>query len=105
MNFEGGVAENQYKDDALSLLFAKHLSERYAGRKEELKKLAGYKKSDYYTTNATQLNLLLEYDLEYQVRNVYKLSEEATWDYFGANVEQNDIKVKHTKSLYSLMKS
>lgn len=94
----GAVAENQYKDYVLSLLFARHLSERYAERKAELKQLAADKKSDYYTTNAEQLNLLLEDELEYQVKNVYKLPEESTWDYLRANAEQDDIKVKVDKA-------
>ena len=34
----GAVAENQYKDYVLSLLFVKHISERYAVRRKELKK-------------------------------------------------------------------
>lgn len=33
----GTVAENQYKDYVLSLLFAWYLSERYTGRKEDYK--------------------------------------------------------------------
>jgi type I restriction enzyme M protein len=33
----GAVAENQYKDYVLSLLFLKHMSERYEMRKEEIK--------------------------------------------------------------------
>ena len=33
----GAVAENQYKDYVLSLIFIKHLSERYEIRKDELK--------------------------------------------------------------------
>src|SRR6187397_751027 len=94
----GAVAENQYKDYVLSLLFARHLSERYAIRKEELKKLAADKNSDYHTTNAKQLQLLLDDELEYQVKNVYKLPEEATWDYLRANAEQDDIKVKVDKA-------
>ena len=32
----GAVAENQYKDYVLSLLFLKHLSERYELRRQEL---------------------------------------------------------------------
>ena len=94
----GAVAENQYKDYVLSLLFARHLSERYAERKKELQQLAADKTSDYYTTNAKQLNLLLDDELEYQVKNVYKLPEEATWDYLRANAEQDDIKVKTDKA-------
>lgn len=32
----GAVAENQYKDYVLSLLFLKHMSERYEMRKEQI---------------------------------------------------------------------
>lgn len=98
----GAVAENQYKDYVLSLLFARHLSERYAERKQELIKLAGDKHSDYYTTNAKQLNILLDDELEYQVKNVYKLPEEATWDYLLTNAEQDDIKVKVDKAFVTI---
>lgn len=94
----GAVAENQYKDYVLSLLFVRHLSERYAERREELRQLAADKKSDYFTTDSKQLNLLLEDELEYQVKNVYKLPEEATWDYLRINAEQDDIKVKVDKA-------
>ena len=45
----GAVAENQYKDYVLSLLFARHLSERYAERKEELITLASDEQSEYFT--------------------------------------------------------
>ncbi|WP_407523786.1 class I SAM-dependent DNA methyltransferase [Lacibacter sp. MH-610] len=94
----GAVAENQYKDYVLSLLFVRHLSERYAERREELRQLAADKKSDYFTTDSKQLNLLLEDELEYQVKNVYKLPEEATWEYLRINAEQDDIKVKVDKA-------
>ena len=46
----GAVAENQYKDFVLSLLFVKHLSERYKFRYDELRMLLDDPKSDYYTT-------------------------------------------------------
>jgi len=47
----GAVAENQYKDYVLSLLFVKHLSERYDLRKEEFKKEFTNPKSEYYTSS------------------------------------------------------
>lgn len=37
IELRGAVAENQYKDSVLSLLFARHLYERFAERKEEYK--------------------------------------------------------------------
>ena len=45
----GAVAENQYKDYVLSLLFLKHLSERYEMRRDDLKRQIKDPKSDYYT--------------------------------------------------------
>ena len=94
----GAVAENQYKDYVLSLLFAKHLSERYDLRREEIKKEFSNQKSEYFTNDsAVQLELLND-ELEYQVKNVYKLPEEATWTYLRNNAEQDDIKVKVDKA-------
>lgn len=89
----GAVAENQYKDYVLSLLFAKHMSERYAMRREELQKELNDPKSDYYTTSEKQKSLVMDDELEYQVKNVYKLPEEATWTYLKNNATWDDIKV------------
>lgn len=94
----GAVAENQYKDYVLSLLFLKHLSERYDLRKEEIRKEFTNPKSEYYTTDESIQLTLLEDDLEYQVANVYKLPYEATWTYLRENAEQDDIKVKVDKA-------
>lgn len=94
----GAVAENQYKDYVLSLLFVKHLSERYEIRKENIKKEFSNPESEYYTTdNAVQL-AFMEDELEYQVKNVFRLPEEATWTYLRENAEQDDIKVKVDKA-------
>ena len=90
----GAVAENQYKDYVLSLLFVKHLSERFEKRYAELKKLVSDPKSDYYTRNQKEIDYVLEDQLEYQSKNVYKLPHEATWGYLLENANQDDIKVK-----------
>ncbi len=90
----GAVAENQYKDYVLSLLFVKHLSERFELRFAELKKHLSDPKSDYYTTNQQEITYVLEDQLEYQSKNVYKLPREATWTYLLENANQDDIKVK-----------
>ncbi len=98
----GAVAENQYKDYVLSLLFVKHLSERYDIRKEEIKMEFTNPKSDYYTTDKAVQLTFLEDDLEYQVKNVYKLPQEATWTYLRENAEQDDIKVKVDKAFVAI---
>jgi type I restriction enzyme M protein len=90
----GAVAENQYKDYVLSLLFVKHLSERFEQRYAELKRLVNDPKSEYYTTNPKEISYVLEEQLEYQSKNVYKLPREATWSYLLENANQDDIKVK-----------
>jgi type I restriction enzyme M protein len=90
----GAVAENQYKDYVLSLLFVKHLSERFELRKQELQLSLFDPQSDYYTQDAKEQSYVLEDELEYQAKNVYKLPKEATWQYLLDNAEQDDIKVK-----------
>ncbi|MCC9167595.1 class I SAM-dependent DNA methyltransferase [Pontibacter harenae] len=90
----GAVAENQYKDYVLSLLFLKHLSERYEIRKQEIEQSFADPKSDYYNIEQHQQTEVLEDELEYQVKNVYRLPKEATWEYLRENAEQDDIKVK-----------
>ncbi|RYY70762.1 MAG: SAM-dependent DNA methyltransferase [Chitinophagaceae bacterium] len=98
----GAVAENQYKDYVLSLLFVKHLSERYDMRKEEIKAGFGDKQSDYYTSKEAVQLAFLEDPLEYQVKNVYLLPEEATWTYLRNNAEQDDIKVIVDKAFVTI---
>ena len=90
----GAVAENQYKDYVLSLLFVKHLSERFELRYAELKFELNDPKSDYFTINPKEIDYVLEDQLEYQSKNVYKLPREATWSYLLENANQDDIKVK-----------
>ena len=63
----GAVAENQYKDYVLSLLFVKHLSERYEMRKAEIKNEFNNPESEYYKSNITE-EAVLEDDLEYQIK-------------------------------------
>ena len=74
----GAVAENQYKDYVLSLLFVKHLSERYDMRKEEIKKAFTNPESDYFGVSEAEQWQVLQDDLEYQIKNVYRLPLEAT---------------------------
>jgi type I restriction enzyme M protein len=94
----GAVAENQYKDYVLSLLFLKHLSERYEIRRQEIQLSFFEPSSDYYNIDKEEQSYVLEDELEYQVKNVYKLPKEATWTYLRENAEQDDIKVKVDKA-------
>jgi len=89
----GAVAENQYKDYVLSLLFAKHISERYEIRYTELEQKLNEKGSEYYTTDRNIREQVLNDDLEYQVKNVFRIPEEATWNYLKINATRDDIKV------------
>ena len=67
----GAVAENQYKDYVLSLLFVKHMSERYEIRKAELQKEFNTPGSDYFNADKVVQLALMEDELEYQVKNGY----------------------------------
>lgn len=89
----GAVAENQYKDYVLPLIFLKHLSERYEMRREELENLVQDSSSNYYTTDREEINYILEDQDEYKSKNVFVLPKEATWIYLQDNGQQDDIKV------------
>ncbi|MFC2125546.1 N-6 DNA methylase [Bacteroidota bacterium] len=90
----GAVAENQYKDFVLSLIFIKHLSERYNIRKDKLLELTADPDSDYYTQDQEDVDYIINDPDEYLSKGVYLLPEEATWEYLKQNAEQDDIKVK-----------
>lgn len=90
----GAVAENQYKDYVLSLIFLKHMSERYEVRRDELQNQLNNPQSKYYTTNKKEQKEVLTDPDEYLTKNVYILPEKATWQYLQDNAEQDDIKVK-----------
>jgi type I restriction enzyme M protein len=90
----GAVAENQYKDYVLSLIFLKHMSERYEVRRDELQNQLNDPESKYYTNNKSEQKEVLNDPDEYLTKNVYILPEKATWQYLQDNAEQDDIKVK-----------
>ncbi|WP_335976414.1 class I SAM-dependent DNA methyltransferase [Gaetbulibacter jejuensis] len=89
----GAVAENQYKDYILPLIFLKHVSERYQGRKDELVEAFKDEASDYYTTDTEEQNYILEDPDEYLSKNTYIIPKEATWQFLQDNAEQDNIKV------------
>jgi len=89
----GAVAENQYKDFVLPLIFLKHISERYELRRDTLKSLFNDPKSDYYTQDIEEQNYVLEDPDEYLSKNTYIIPEKATWQFLQDNAEQDNIKV------------
>ncbi|MDY2586785.1 type I restriction-modification system subunit M [Winogradskyella aquimaris] len=89
----GAVAENQYKDYVLPLIFLKHLSERYQARKDELIEAFKDESSDYYTQDPDEKQYILEDPDEYLSKNTYIIPKEATWQFLQDNAEQDNIKV------------
>ncbi|WP_271855116.1 type I restriction-modification system subunit M [Patiriisocius marinus] len=89
----GAVAENQYKDYILPLIFLKHISERYEMRRDILKGLFAQEDSEYYTTDKEEQNYVLEDPDEYLSKNVYIIPEKATFQFLQDNAEQDNIKV------------
>ncbi len=89
----GAVAENQYKDYILPLIFLKHISERYEIRKETLEDLIHDESSDYYTLDKEEQNYILEDPDEYLSKNTYIIPEKATWQFLQDSAEQDNIKV------------
>ena len=93
IELRGAVAENQYKDYVLPMIFLKHMSERYEMRHDELNDLLHDKNSAYYTNNQEEINYVLEDADEYLSKNIYIIPKEATWEYLKQNAEQDNIKV------------
>lgn len=89
----GAVAENQYKDYVLPLIFLKHISERYELRRDTLKDWMSDPASDYYTQDPDERNYILDDPDEYLSTNTYIIPEEATWQFLQDHAEQDNIKV------------
>lgn len=89
----GAVAENQYKDYILPLIFLKHLSERYEARRDSLEQQLNDVSSDYYTTDQDEKNYVLEDPDEYLSKNTYIIPKKATFQFLQDNAEQDNIKV------------
>lgn len=89
----GAVAENQYKDFVLPLIFLKHVSERYELRRDTLKALLNDPKSNYYTQDKEEQHYVLEDPDEYLSKNTYIIPERSTWQFLQDNAEQDNIKV------------
>jgi type I restriction enzyme M protein len=77
----GAVAENEYKNHVLSLLFVKHLSERCEIRREEIKKNSPILILNIFTHDKVVQLSFLDDELEYKIKNVYKPPEEAICTY------------------------
>ena len=89
----GAVAENNYKNYILPLVFLKHLSERYEIIQDEIKGLFSEPDSPYYTTDNEEQKYVLGDQDEYRSRNTFKIPFQASWQYLKDNAEQDDIKV------------
>jgi len=85
----GAVAENEYKNYILPLIFVKHLSDRYRIRRAELEQQIVDESLD-----SDEAEYILADRDEYISHNAYPLPEDATWEYLLNNAGQDDIKVK-----------
>lgn len=90
----GAVAENQYKDYVLSLIFLKHMSERYEARHDELTLQLNDPKSTYFSKDKKVQKEVLEDADEYISKNTFIVPPKARWQYLQDNAQQDDIKVK-----------
>jgi type I restriction enzyme M protein len=90
----GAVAENQYKDYVLSLLFLKHMSEKYEIRRDELIGLLNEPESGYFTKDRKEQEYILHDEDEFKSKGALILPKECTWDYLKENARQDDIKIK-----------
>ncbi len=89
----GAVAENQYKDFVLSLIFLKHVSERYEKSRQELIAAMQDKTSPYFTEDPEEINYVLTDPDEFHSRHTIILPEKATWAFLQDHADQPNIKV------------
>ncbi len=94
----GAVAENQYKDYVLSLLFLKYMSEKFEKRKTEIEGLIEDPESEYHTTDPEEKEYWIADEDEYKKVGILVLPEECTWEHLQSNAEQDDIKIKVDKA-------
>ena len=88
------VAENQYKDYVLFLIFIKRLSDRYNIRRDQLLANCNDSKDDYYTTDKEEISYIFSDPEEHLAKDVYILPEEAIWENLQEKADMDDIKVK-----------
>lgn len=90
----GAVAENEYKNYVLSLIFLKYVSERYETRKEQLSFFVKEPESQYFTKSKKEQDYILNDPDEYLSHNTFIIPYEATWTYIRNHAGDDDIKVK-----------
>jgi len=100
----GAVAENQYKDYVLSLIFLKHMSERYEVRRDELTNELNDPQSEYFSKDKKVQKQVLEDADEYISKNTFIVPPKARWQYLQDNAQQDDIKVK-TDDAFELLEN
>lgn len=98
----GAVAENEYKNYVLPLIFIRHISDRFDIVRIGLESKLNDPKSDYYTTDPKEISMVMEDPDEYGQKNTIKLPEEAHWDFLRINAEQDDIKLKVDNALETI---
>jgi type I restriction enzyme M protein len=90
----GAVAENEYKNYVLSLIFLKYVSERFETRREQLSFMVKEPESPYYTKSQKERDYVMNDPDEYLSHNTFIIPETATWTYLRNHAGDDDIRVK-----------
>src|SRR6266699_1792595 len=105
VSLRGSIEPADYKRYVLPLIFLRFLSIRYKRRHEELTRLVGEPKSDYYTTNPKAAKAVLSDPDEYRAAGAFIVPERAGWDYIQQRARADNIKIVLDEALELLEKT
>jgi len=92
VNLRGSIEPADYKRYVLPIIFLRFLSLRYERRRHELERLVKDKRSEYHSTNAREVNRILNDKDEYRSAGAFVVPEKARWDYLRQNAQADNIK-------------
>lgn len=94
VNLRGSIEPADYKRYVLPIIFLRFLSLRYERRRAELEVAIADPKSEYYTTKASDADLVMEDPDEYRAAGAFIVPKEARWSELLKHAQADDIKVK-----------
>ena len=100
----GSIDAAEYKHVVLGLLFLKYISDAFHARRDELDALSRDAKSEWFTTDDSDRNALLEDRDEYTAKNVFWVPADARWPHLQANAKTPDIAKRLDDAMFAIEK-
>jgi type I restriction enzyme M protein len=105
VKLRGSIEAPDYKRFVLPMIFLRFLSLRYKKRRDELLAMVNDPSSQLHTTDADDIDYILNDADEYKSANVFIVPEKSRWDYLRNNAQADDIKTILDDALEELEKT